>query len=195
MTRKGASWILSVLVGCVALLAQRAESAGLLGEAFQAQLVECGRLDDWRLIGQLYAPKPGTPSEGYVLEPFNLHLSVTGQDTGQLFVYDGDGHRVTEGLSFFGYDTSLISISETGLVTALRTETSTEIGAWVSAAVDGIHASNTSIVRVLGVDVTFPFRSYEGDASILYSPTVIDGENIDAYVQKYQLPLVNDYAY
>jgi hypothetical protein len=150
-----------------------------------------------------HRPAPATPlpasQEGaiaiYVLKPYNLHLSLAGASTGQLRVYDEDGVEITSGLSFFGYDSSLISVSPTGLVTALRTETTTEIGTWISAAVDGRGVQNSTVARVLSKDYGIDFVERVGVDSVIFSPLEIDGENIDQYVDKYEMLTVVDYAF
>jgi len=131
----------------------------------------------------------------YVMKPYNLHLSLAGTSTGQLRVYDKNGVQITSGLSFLGYDSSLISVSSTGLVTALRAETSTEAGTWISAAVTGQEVQNTTVVRVLSADYGIDFVERVGKDSVIYSPLEIDGEDIDQYVEQYEMLAVVDYAH
>lgn len=131
----------------------------------------------------------------YVLKPYNLHLSLAGASTRQLNVYDENGVEITSGLSFFGYDSSLISVSSTGLVTALRAETPTEIGTWISASVAGQGVQNATVARVLYADYGIDFVERVGRDSVIYSPLEIDGENIDQYVEQYEMLTVMDYAY
>jgi hypothetical protein len=131
----------------------------------------------------------------FVLKPYNLHLALAGASTGQLHIYDADGIEVTTGLSFFGYDSSLIYVTPTGLVTALRAENPTEIGTWVQASVSGQAVQNTTIVRVLSTNHGIDFIERVGDDSVIYSPLEIDGEDIDQYVDQYEMLLVLDYAY
>lgn len=147
----------------------------------------------------------GTPSDTaqsmpeatahYYLYPHNLHL-ISGQ-TGEvpLTVIDDDDNPVAGDVTFYGYDTSLISISPEGYVTALRTEDDIEIGTWVQALVNGVPVHSTAIVRVLSSDYGVPFSRIVGEQTILYYPTVVHSETLSLYVDQYQIPTVNEYAY
>ena len=118
-----------------------------------------------------------TSGASYYLYPYNLHLVAGSTSTIPLIVIDDSGNTVSGNLTFFGYDTSLISISEDGYVTALRAEGSSEIGTWVSASVDGVQVASTTIVRVLSSQYGVPFSRLVGQHSVLYYPTIINGEN------------------
>ena len=137
-----------------------------------------------------------TVPEQYSLKPYNLHLSMAGTRTGQLRVYDGNGNEITQGLTFWGYQDNLISVSPLGLVTALRQETSTDdLGTEVYASVNGWPVDNSCIVRVLSKDYSLEFEEHHVGKTNLYSPVSVNGEDIESVFIKYQTPEVINYAY
>jgi hypothetical protein len=131
----------------------------------------------------------------YFLYPYNLHLVQGVRSAVPLQVRDQAGDVVASAITFYGYDTTLISISTDGYVTPKRSETSTEIGTGVSASVGGQQVANSCIVRVLSRDYNLSYTEARGQNTILYYPSPISGENISAYVAQYEMPQVNDYAY
>lgn len=134
-------------------------------------------------------------SPPYYLFPYNLHLVSGTTSPVPLAVVDNAGNTVPGDITFHGYDTSLISISPGGYVTGLRTEGDTEIGTWVHATIDGVAASNTAVVRVLPSAYGIPFSQIAGQNTILYYPTNVNGEDLSAYVARYEIPTVNEYVY
>ena len=143
------------------------------------------------LCGVLVAGLPSTSFAAYYLSPPNVHL-VAGA-TVQLNVIDDDGNVVTDSTTFFGYNSSLISVSASGVVTALRTENATEIGTWVSATVNGMPANSKAIVRVLSKRYNLPYQREVGTNSVLYYPTtLLRGEDLSTPVSQYELSKVSD---
>jgi hypothetical protein len=136
-----------------------------------------------------------TPSTSFYLYPHNLHLTAGAISAVPLTVIDNSGNTVPGSVTFHGYDTSLISISGDGHVTALRAEGSTEIGTWVSASVNGVPAASTAIVRVLSTQYGIPFTRVVGENTVLYYPTPVKGEDLSVYVTQYEMPTLNEYAY
>jgi len=131
----------------------------------------------------------------YVLFPYNLHLTANTTSNEPLVLRDQAGNKVSGTVEFFGFDSSLISVSPSGFVTALREEASNEIGTLVSAKIDGTVVNNTSIVRVLSKDHGISFEEIVGERTILYYPTQIAGEDLSNLVLQHQIPTLNEYAY
>ena len=159
----------------------------------------CSSASASKIVNITNAEDPGCPSESdsscRYLFPYNLHL-VAGQTTATPLQFrDQSGNLVTGVTAFDPGDATLVSISEDGYVTALRTETSTEIGAWMHAKLDGKWAANSCVVRVLPTDYALAFSEIVGEHTVLYYPSSIEGEDLDALVDLYQMPTVNDYAY
>lgn len=131
----------------------------------------------------------------YVLRPYGLHLSMAGTSSAQLGVFDRAGNPVTGGLAFYGYDSSLVSVSETGLVTALRAEEADEIGTWILASVSGMQVDNAAVVRVLSADPEALFAEHPMLRSVVWSPTEVEGEDLETHVLAHQIPQVVEYVY
>lgn len=131
----------------------------------------------------------------YTLKPYSLHLSLAGTNSAQLTVYDLAGNAVSGGVTYHDYDTSLVSVSATGLVTALRAEGPDEIGTWIRASVDGQQVDNAAVARVLSADPDATFAEHVMPRSVLWSPTEVAGENLEVHVLAHQIPLVDDYVY
>jgi hypothetical protein len=148
------------------------------------------------------ADTPGCPLPGtatfYHLLPYNLHLTPGAESPVPLHVVDQDGNPVPGTLTFSTSDPQdLVSISPSGYVTALRAEnTSTEIGVWINANLNGKPIlSNSCVVRVLPEDYGVSFAEESGQRTALYYPTEVNGENIAALVAQFQVPTVNEYAH
>ena len=133
--------------------------------------------------------------ECYYLYPYNLYLTAGATSSEPLVVHDAAGNNVEGFVYFTGYNSSLISVSPDGFVTALRTEASNEIGTWIRASIDGQEVIGRCVVRVLSQDYEVPYAELEGENTSLYYPTDINGENLTQYVLQHQIVLVNDYAY
>jgi PKD repeat protein len=148
------------------------------------------------------AEDPGCPPAvsqlNYYLVPYNMHLVVGMDSSVPLHVVDQDGNAVYGNITFEINNPPLdplISIASSGTVTPLRTETPNEIGVWVSAKIDGLPVSNNCVVRVLENDYsTVPFAETATAGTSLYYPTVINGEDIAAAVNRFQMAAVNEYA-
>jgi PKD repeat protein len=145
---------------------------------------------------------PSCPEAGaqnhYYLVPYNMHLTAGTTSAVPLHVVDQDGITVSETLAFTINNPPaqpLVSISSSGYVTALRTETSNEIGIWVRATLNGQEVSNTCVVRVLPENYGVPFAEAATARTSLYYPTMINGENIALQMAQFQVPTVNEYAY
>ncbi len=145
--------------------------------------------------------EPACPPAGaqtnYYLLPYNVHLTAGMTGAGPLHVVDQDGNPVSGSLSFTTSDPQdLVSISASGLVTALRTEAATEIGVWINATLDGQPVSNACVVRVLSNDYSaVPFAEASTARTTLYYPAEINGEDIAAAVDRFEMATVNEYAY
>ncbi len=135
------------------------------------------------------------PSPSYTLYPPNLHLVAGETSSVPLGVRDRDGNPVPGAVTFSGFDASLISVSANGFVTALRAETASEIGTWVTATIAGQRVGNTSVVRVLATARPESFAFVTRTNTALYYPVSFAGENLTALVDRYQVPNVNEYAY
>lgn len=133
--------------------------------------------------------------EAFYLYPHNLHLVAGTTSSTRLVVIDHSDHVVAGNVTFYGYDPTLISISTDGYVTALRTEGDDEIGTWVSAAINDVNVSSTTVVRVLSASHPNPFFRPVGENTVLYYPTNVNGEDLSSYVTLHQVPTVNEYAY
>jgi hypothetical protein len=129
------------------------------------------------------------------LYPYNLHLTAGATSSQPLVIRDRSGVVQSGTLVFSNYNTSLISIDALGYVHALRTETDAEIGTWVQAQFNGQAVNNTCVVRVLSQDYGLDYMEVVGEHTVLYYPTVINGEEITPQVELYQIPLVDEYAY
>jgi PKD repeat protein len=146
---------------------------------------------------------PNCPPAGtqihYYLVPYNMHLTAGATSAVPLHVVDQDGIAVSGTLAFTIKNPPaepLVSISSSGVVTALRTEAPSEIGIWVSAALNGQEVSNTCVVRVLPNDYsTVSFAEAVTARTSLYYPTMISGEDINAAVNRFKMDAVNEYAY
>jgi hypothetical protein len=126
--------------------------------------------------------------------PAQLHLAPG--ISGQLRVVDDNGNTIEGMAGFDGYDTSLVSVSSDGVVSPLRVEAATnEIGTLVSASINGVPVTNSSVVRVLSKPYNLRFDTVSGTNTILYYPTTIQDEPIANYVADFQLSTVNEYAY
>ena len=142
-------------------------------------------------------PPPGVQTH-YYLVPYNMHLTAGATSTVPLQVVDQDGMTVSGSLAFtVSGPQNLISILSNDHVKAERVEnTTTEIGVWIHATLDGKPVSNTCVVRVLPNDYSaVPFAEESGQRTTLYYPTEVNGENIAAQVAQFQVPTVNEYAY
>jgi hypothetical protein len=136
-----------------------------------------------------------TPSPEYTLYPPNLHL-VAGQTSSvPLSVRDRNGSPVPGAVTFIGFDATLISVSASGFVTALRAEGPAEIGTWVTALIGAERVGSRAVVRVLSTARPEPFAFVTRANTTLYYPTTIAGENLAALVDRYQIPDVDEYAY
>lgn len=133
--------------------------------------------------------------ECYYLYPYNLYLTAGATSSEPLVVHDAAGNNVAGSINFSGYNSSLISVSPDGYVTALRIEASNEIGTWIRAYIDGQEVIGRCVVRVLSQDYEVPYAELEGENTSLYYPTDINGENLTQYVLQHQVVLANDYAY
>lgn len=149
------------------------------------------------------ADDPGCPpavsANPYYLIPYNLHLTNGMSSPVALQVVDQNGNAVSGNVAFTINNPPmepLISIASSGSVTALRTEAPNEIGVWVSATLDGRPVSNNCVVRVLPNDYSsVPFAEAATGRTALYYPTVINGEDIDSAVNRFEMNTVNEYAY
>lgn len=145
------------------------------------------------------AEDPGCPPvsgpECYYLFPYNLHLTVGTVSAAPLEVRDQSGNAVAGSITFSISDTTMISVSTDGYVTALREEGPFEIGSWIQAMIDGHPVANTCIVRVLSEDYGTPFYEIVTENTALYYPTDVNGENLETLITQYQIPTVNEYAY
>lgn len=137
----------------------------------------------------------GAGSVCLYLYPYNMHLVSGARSAVPLQIRDASGAIVGGTMSFFGYDTSLISISNDGYVTAKRPETSTEIGAWVDATIGGQSVANSCIVRVLSTNYNLVYTVAESPNTMLYYPTSVNGENISNYVTQFEMAQATEYAY
>ncbi len=180
--------ILSLAILCVTYPLQQAQGqSGSDWECMTAKLSAAPDTDS--VVGQFdKAPLR-------YLYPYNLHLTDGATSAVPLTLRDSNGNPVSGVVNFGGYDPSLISISGDGFVTALRQEGPNEIGTWVHATIDGQIAANTCIVRVLGQDYDLSFNEIVGENTVLYYPAAIDGEDIEAYVQQYEIAEIDEYAY
>lgn len=131
----------------------------------------------------------------YYLYPPNLHLVAGATSVVPLVIVDDEGNEVEGDVTFYGYDETLISISQAGTVTGLRMEGATEIGTWVRATIDGLPVASTSIVRVLSAETQALFSQHIAQHTALYYPASIDGEGLSIYVTQYEIPLVSEYVY
>ena len=129
------------------------------------------------------------------LYPYNLHLTAGATSAAPLQARDASNNPVAGAMTFTPDDSSLVSVSAAGYVTALRTETSTQIGTWIRSTIDGGATANTCVARVLPTNYSVSFLESVGATTALYYPDVVKGENIGALVQQYQIPTVNEYAY
>ncbi len=136
-----------------------------------------------------------TANTSYYVYPPNLHLAAGVTSVVPLTIVDDNGKTVSGNVTYHGYDTSLISISGSGYVTALRAERSSEIGTWVHATINEVPVANTTVVRVFSKELAVPFSQLTGENTVLYYPTNVNGENLSTYVTRHQIPLVNEYAY
>jgi hypothetical protein len=140
-------------------------------------------------------PRIATSDTSYYLYPHNLHLAGGTTSAVPLRIIDDSGNSVSGNITFYGYDTSLISISEDGYVTGLRAESNSEIGTWVSASLNGVPVASTTIVRVLSTQYEIPFSRSLGANTVLYYPTSVNEEDLSVYITHYEIPTVNEYAY
>lgn len=153
--------------------------------------------DQGCLSGQFIKPVDVAKNagQGYYLYPYNMHLTAGAVSAERLVVRDSEGNPVSGSLSFYGYNHSLISIDSFGYVHALREEDSLEIGTWVQGIFDGEYLNNSSVVRVLSQDYGLSYTEVVGNHTVLYYPTTINGEDIQTYVDQFEIPLIDEYAY
>jgi PKD repeat protein len=164
--------------------------------------VGCNSLIETQYVSVINAGASGCPPPAsatfYHLVPYNMHLTAGATGAVPLHVVDQDGNPVSGTLTFSTSDPQdLVSISPSGYVTALRAEnTSTEIGVWVDANLNGQPIlSNTCVVRVLPENYGVPFAEVSGQRTTLYYPTSVNSVNIAALVSQFQVPAVNEYSY
>jgi hypothetical protein len=131
----------------------------------------------------------------YYLFPYNLHLTPNSTSNDPIVVKDAGGNTLSGNIFFFGFDRSMLSINDEGYVTSLRAETGSEIGTWVHASFNGHTVANACIVRVLSQDYNLSFTQIVGEKTALYFPTTVSSVDVDYYVHRFQVPLVNEYAY
>jgi len=147
-------------------------------------------------VSSVSSQPPQVYSPPYYVFPPNLHLTPGATSSVPLSVIDRYGKTVSSAnIVFDRYDGSLISISKDGYVTALRAESSTEIGTWVSAHVDGMRVESTAVVRVLSRSCGTEFVWVEGQNTALYYPANASGEDITTYVDRYEILKANEWAY
>ncbi len=132
---------------------------------------------------------------GLSLYPYNLHLTMNSTSSEPLVVKNESGEIVTGDVQFYGFTNDLISVSNDGYVTGLRQESSNEKGTRISAKINGQVINNECVVRVLTQDYNLNFISETTSNTILYYPTIINGEDIQQYVVQYEIPTVNQYTY
>ncbi len=148
-----------------------------------------------QILDQIENARSSRATACYYLVPFNMHLVNGATSTVPLQVVDAEGAVVSGTVQFSGYDTTLLQISADGYVTALRGEAASEIGTWVSAALDGLYVANTSVVRVLPAAPSATYSRLDTAHTALYYPSVLDGENLGNYVDTYQVNAVDEFAY
>ena len=135
----------------------------------------CNSLIETQNVSVTNAGASGCPPPAsatfYHLVPYNMHLTAGATSTVRLDVVDQDGSPVPGTPTFSTSDPQdLVSISPSGYVTALRAEnTSTEIGVWVTAKLNGVGVSNTCVVRVLPENYGVPFAEVSGLRTTLYT--------------------------
>lgn len=146
------------------------------------------------------AGEPGCPSDRpqcTYLNPYNFHLTNGATGSEPLTAKDHEGNPVTGDLTVFGYDASLISVSSSGEVTALRQEAPNEIGTWAFARVDDKPVANGSVVRVLSQNYGIPFTQVQTANTVLHYPTSAPNfaGDLPQFVQDHEIGTVNEYAY
>jgi PKD repeat protein len=142
-------------------------------------------------------PPAGTQSH-YYLVPYDMHLTAGTTSADPLQVVDQDGNPVPGTITFTMSDPQdLVSLSD-GYVTAEREEDPDgEAGVWVRATLNNQQiVSNTCVVRVLPEGIAIPdYVEAPGERTRLYYPTFVNGQNIAALVDQFDIPVANEYAY
>lgn len=138
---------------------------------------------------------PPQPLQRFYLYPPVLHL-VPGE-SGLIRAIDDAGREIQgRRITFSVGRSDLFSVTQDGLVTALRLEKPDEYyGSVVWATIDGLRSSNNVIVRVLSTRYDFAHEWIITEHTGLYYPSRVKGENIAHYVQKYEIAQANEYAY
>ena len=137
--------------------------------------------------------------------PYIIYLTNGATNAAPIIVSDKNGNQVSGTLSFSGYNSSLISISSSGYVTARRSETISEIGTNISVSItvsgQVYKVENSVLVRVLGHSLAYyntslsDYKMVWTDHVGIYYPTVINGENIEDNFNQFEVSQVFEYGY
>ena len=157
-------------------------------------VIDCQPTERAALVTQTAAVR--RPSY-YVVRPFNVHLSMEGQRTLQVHVYDDQGNDVTALARFevSGDSETLVSVSPSGLVTLLRASAPDEAGRWVGASVGGLFATNFCAVHPLEKDYHLVYREYNAANIGLWAPIELLGQNVEELTLRYDIPTALGYIH
>ncbi|MEK6675982.1 MAG: hypothetical protein AABZ47_10055 [Planctomycetota bacterium] len=143
---------------------------------------------------------PYSPPASVELFPPLLMLSPTGPSTGQLQVTirDEAGNVLDNAdyqLSFSISNENVATVDGSGLVTVHATPAAFNDTPYVTAFADGIPSSNASVIRSTATDFGLSHQVYPGQHVEFYLPPLIEGVDLDALTQSYQVVEAADLAY
>jgi len=133
------------------------------------------------------------------LLPPILLLSLSSNPTGtlELKAFDAYGNSVTPNrVEFYSSNPQVATVSETGLVTALRPPTTFSETPYISAKADGIQATNYAVIRVTNDDLGITLDPLSGKHITFYVPRQpIQGFDYQKIFEDYDVVRITDIAY
>ncbi len=134
-------------------------------------------------------------NDGSALFPYVLYTTVGSPSATQFEARDASGQPIAGTITFFGYDTSRISIDANGFVTGLVQDSVGYNGTKVFASVDGDTLQYAAHVRVVSQTYNFDYEELDGEHTKLYYPRSVGSEPLESLVDQYDMVELLDNAY
>jgi len=147
----------------------------------------------------------GSQGKPYIITiwPPLLLLSVNGINLGQLTVqaWDKDGHLLdlsNRDIQFSSSNPTIVSVTNTGIVTVNRAEISYHETPYITVRIDGISSTNSTVVRVTTSDLPLPLDSYatfRGQYVTFFIPKEVVTMDFEQMMNQYKVANATDRAY